>query len=177
MLRKYPTVSVSIRNGLIAGVLGMIFLITLYALGRHPFLIPVYVDFRIVLFATLLFFTGKELRDFFQGGAFYFAQGMLMSLIFTTVYSMVMFFGILLLTAVKPAFVADYISLNMDQIKNFPDVIIKQIGQAEYDRGIATLQSARGIDLAVLYAGQSLLISFFVSIIISVILRRQPKHE
>src|SRR5882762_9941353 len=91
MFRKYPWVAVAVRNGLIAGVVGMMMFLGLYFLGRHPFLIPPYMDFRIFLFGVLLFFTLKEFRDYFQEGVLYFWQGMFMSLIFTAVFALIAF--------------------------------------------------------------------------------------
>ena len=52
-----PLVSVSLRNGAIAGVLGFTILLALYILGKHPFIYMIYFDFRIVLFAIFLTLT------------------------------------------------------------------------------------------------------------------------
>jgi len=175
MLKKYPWVTVAVRNGLIAGVVGMMMLLGLYFLGRHPFLIPPYMDFRIVLFAVLLFITLKEFRDYFQEGTLYFWQGMFMSLIFTSIFGLVAFMVIWAFAGWSPRFVGSYISLTLDQIKSIPPEIVERIGKADYERSVKALPATRGIDLALLYFWQSFAISFFISIIISVILRRQPK--
>jgi hypothetical protein len=175
MFKKYPWVAIAARNGLIAGVVGMIMLVGLYYLGRHPFSIPPYMDFRIILFGVLLFFTLKEFRDYFQQGTLYFWQGMFMSLIFTTIFAFIAFLVIWGFAGWSPRFVSSYISLTLDQIKSMPAEIIERIGKTEYDRSIKALPFTRGIDLASLYFWQSFVISFFVSILISVILRRQPK--
>lgn len=175
MFRKYPWVAIAVRNGLMGGVVGMMMLLGLYFLGRHPFLIPPYMDFRIVLFGVLLFFTLKEFRDYFQEGTLYFWQGMFMSLTFTAVFSLVAFLAVWSFASWNPRFVSTYISLTLDQIKSMPPEIIERIGKADYERSVKALPATRGIDLASLYFWQSYVISFFISIIISVILRRQPK--
>ena len=175
MFRKYPWVAVSVRNGLIAGIVGMMMFLVLYLLGRHPFLIPPYMDFRIILFGVLLFFTLKELRDYFQEGTLYFWQGMFMSLIFTAVFALIAFVVIWAFASWSSRFVGSYVSLTLDQIKSIPPEIVERIGKTEYERSIKALPATRGIDLAALYFWQSFVISLFVSVIISVILRRQPK--
>src|SRR5260221_6463678 len=117
MFKKYPWVAIAVRNGLLSGVVGMMMLLGLYFLGRHPFLIPPYMDFRIILFGVLLFFTLKEFRDYFQQGTLYFRQGMFMSLVFTSDFALVAFVIIWVFTILRPEFLSSYISLNMEAIK------------------------------------------------------------
>jgi hypothetical protein len=124
---------------------------------------------------VLLFFTLKEYRDYFQEGILYFWQGMMMCLLFTLAFAGVTFLLIWGYASWKPAFVATYISLASDQIRSIPPEIVDRIGKADYERNLEALPATRGLDLAFLYFGQSFVISFFVSVIISVILRRQPK--
>src|SRR6267378_8654900 len=130
MFRKYPWIAVAARNGLIAGIVGMMMFLGLYFLGRHPFLIPPYMDFRIILFGVLLFFTLKEFRDYFQQGTLYFWQGMFMSLVFTSVFALVAFVIIWIFTAINPRFVGSYVSLTLDQIKSIPPEIVERIGKS-----------------------------------------------
>jgi len=175
MFRKYPWIAVAARNGLIAGIVGMMMFLGLYFLGRHPFLIPPYMDFRIILFGVLLFFTLKEFRDYFQEGTLYFWQGMFMSLIFTSIFALIAAVVVWAFAGLNPRFVGSYVSLTLDQIKSIPPEIVERIGKSDYERSIKALPATRGLDLAVLYFWQSFVISFFVSTIISVILRRQHK--
>ena len=175
MFRNYPLVEISVRNGAIAGVLGMVLLIGLYYIGPHPFLIPVFFDFRIILFAVFIFFTLKEYRDYFQRGVLFFWQGMMMSLLFTSLFAIIAFLIIWVFSGWKPGFVSSYITLTLEQARSMPPEIIERIGKASYENSVQALPATRGIDLALLYFGQSFVISFFLSIIISVVLRRQPK--
>src|SRR5258708_3429199 len=84
-----PLVRVPLRYGLIGGVLGFVLLIILYYIDRHPFLIPVFFDFRVALFAVFLFFTLKELRDYFFGGLLFFWQGMIASGLFVIIFAII----------------------------------------------------------------------------------------
>ncbi len=176
MTKKYPLLFISIRNGLIGAVLGVVLLLILYALGVHPFLIPIQFDFRFLLFAVFLFFTLKELRDYYQEGTLYFWQGMIMSFVFTLVYALTAALLIWLYTYLKPDFVTEYVRLFQERARAFPPPpILEKIGKEAYERSLQALSATRGIDMALLYWKQSIIISFFVSIIISVILRRLPK--
>ena len=81
-----PIFRIPLRYGAIAGALGAILLIGLFYMGKHPFLIEIYLDFRIFIFGVFIFFTLKELRDYVYGGILYFWQGIIASFIFTVVF-------------------------------------------------------------------------------------------
>lgn len=170
-----PLVKISLRYGVLAGIIGSILLTGLYYIGRHPFLIPVFMDFRIFLFGIFIFFTLRELRDIHQNGILYFWQGVFASFLFTLSYAVLASLLLLTLIYFVPAFLTDYISLSIAQLKALPPDVIGQIGREVYDRNLELLPATRGSDLAFLYFSQSFMISLFISIILSVILRRQPK--
>lgn len=172
-----PLLKVSLRYGLIAGAIGSALLIGLYYMGRHPFLIPVYIDFRIILFAIFIFFTLREIRDYYQNGIMYFSQGFLASFLFTLAYAIFSSAVILLFMELVPRFLSDYINLSVEQLKSLPTEVIDSIGKDVYERNLRLLPETGAADLAFLYFLQSFLISLFISIILSVILRREPKTQ
>lgn len=175
-ISNWPSiVRVSLRYGLVMGLVGFILLMILYYTGNHPFLIPVFLDYRIVLFAIIFSFALKEIRDYYHGGILHFWQGMISCLLMTVLFSLVASTGIYLFAKYNPAFVESYIRLSMVQVKEFPETEIERIGRDVYEAGIAALKQANAYFLATRYLSQSFIISFFISIIISVILRRQPK--
>jgi hypothetical protein len=171
-----PLVKVPLKFGSIAGVLGFLFMIGLYYMGRHPFLIHIIMDFRIILFAIFIFFTLKELRDFHQGGILYFWQGLIASFLFTTVYAILTFTAIITFATVVPEFVTTYITQSIVLAKSISPEVIEQIGKDVYERNLSTLPSTNAIGLAQQHTWQSYFISLFISIILAVILRRQPKN-
>jgi hypothetical protein len=168
-------INVSVRYGLLAGITGAILLVGLYYLGRHPFLIPVFMDFRIILFGFFIFFALREIRDHYQNGIMFFWQGLIGSFVFTLTYAALSSLILLGFMAVVPAFLADYISLTIQQLKALPQELIDRIGKETFDRNLEMLPATDKYDLAFLYFSQSFMISLFISIILSVILRRQPK--
>lgn len=170
-----PLVKVPLRYGLIAALLGLALVITLYYLILHPFLVPIYMDFRIFLFGIFIFFTLKELRDWHYGGMLYFWQGLISAFLFTLVFAATASIGLLIFMSLEPEFLQSYISLTVEQLKQLPADVVEKIGKDVYERNLQLLPATNAFDLASLYFMQSLLISLFISIILSVILRRQPK--
>lgn len=176
MFKSVPRlVFIAVRNGLIAGVLGFILMMALYAMGKHPFLFSLFFDFRIVLFAVFMVIGLKEYRDDHQQGELSFAQAMIMNFLFTIVFAVLAALLIWIMIAVYPAFLTDYIHLAVTQIQSIQPEAIEQLGKDAYERNLAVLPTTKGGDLALDYLIKSFIISFFISIIISVILRRQPK--
>jgi hypothetical protein len=166
---------VPLRYGVIAGVLGAALVIGLYYMNRHPFLIPVFLDFRIFLFGVFIFFTLKEVRDFYYGGTLYFWQGLIGSFIFTATFAIIASASIGLFILVVPDFLESYITQSIQQLKLLPADVIERIGKDVFERNLKVLPTTNGFDLALLYFTQSFMIGLFISIILSVILRRQPK--
>jgi len=176
MKKINPLVLVTARYGSLAGLLGGILMIVLYYIGRHPFLFPVYYDFRVILFSVFIFFALKEYRDYYREGILYLWEGFIGSFIVISAFTAVAVTVILIFGAANDAFLSTYISLSIDQLKSIPPDIIKQIGKDVYERNLAMLPGTTLGNMASLYALQSFIIGLFISIILSVILRRQPKN-
>lgn len=177
MFEKIPAwAKVSIRYGLIGSAIGSLLIIILYSIGRHPFLIPVMFDFRIILFSILLFFSLREFREYYQQGILYFWQGIMMCIIFTLVFAVMTSLCIWLFATWQPEFIAEFVKLFQERSRAFPpQQIIEQIGKDGFEQTLQALSATKPIDMAKQFFWQCLMISLFLSVIISVILRRQPK--
>lgn len=170
-----PLLRVPLRYGLVAGVVGFVLLLILYYTHHHPFLIPVFVDYRIALFAIVFVFALKELRDYHYQGVLFFWQGMLGTFLITLFFGFTASVAVYLFATYNHGFVQSYINLSLEQVEAFSEEDIARIGRDAYEASIASLKQADAYFLATRYFVQSFIISFFLSIIISVILRKPPK--
>jgi hypothetical protein len=170
-----PLFRVPVMYGSIAGVLGFFLMIGLYYIGYHPFAVPVQLDFRVFLFGIFIFFTLKEVRDIYRGGVLYFWEGSLMSFIFLLAFATIASLAIGVFIVIVPEFLDSYIKMKMDFLKTLPADIVERIGKAVVESNLKILPATNAFDLAVLYFWQSFMIGAFISIILSVILRKQPK--
>lgn len=172
-----PLVRVPVRYGVIGGVLGFILVIILYYIGRHPMLVIPVFDFRVALFGVFMYFILKELRDYHFGGLLFFGQGMAASGIFVIVFGIIASTFIWIFSKNVPGFVTEYVELLTNQLKSYPPETIEQIGGERFAESLAQLKSTTGADIAKLYFRNGIIIGFFISIVISVILRRQPQTQ
>lgn len=166
---------IALRYGLIGGVIAFVLVIVMFYLGRHPLVVSPYLDFRILLFGIFVFFALKEFRDYDQEGVLYFAQAMLggfMVIFVVTVTASVLIwiFGLF-----ESDFVSQYIEQVTAYVKAFSQEDIDRLGKDAYERNLMALPSTNISKLAFTYFVQGLVIGFFVNIVLSVIVRRQPK--
>ncbi len=176
MKKVSPLVSIGIRNGAIAAAVSILLLVFMYYMGRHPLMVSPFLDFRILLFGVFIFFSLREFRDIHQDGTLYFWQGMLGSFIMVMVTATVASMLLLMFCSVESNFIPSYIKAATEYFKTFPQEDINRIGKEVYDRNLSLLPSTNSKQVAGLYFAQSIMIGLFVSIILSVILRKQPKH-
>ena len=173
--RKTPLATVTLRYGLIAGVLAALLLVAIYYIGKHPMMVSPYLDYRILLFGVFIFFALKEVRDYHQNGALYFWQGMVGSYVITFIASTLGALGLILFASIEPQFISSYIDQRMHEWESFTQDEIELIGKQVYDSNILQLSTTNSMQLAITYFGQGIMIGLFISIILSVILRKQPK--
>jgi hypothetical protein len=168
---------ISARYGTAGGILAFILLVVMYYLGPHPLLVSPFLDFRILLFGIFVFFTLKEYRDFHQEGALFFWQGMLGGLFVISVATVITSSLLWLFGSWKDEFVVSYITQITTYLKSFPKEDIDRIGKDIYERNLKALPATNIVDLTQTYFAQGIIIGFFVNVILSVILRRQPNPK
>ncbi|MBA4053483.1 MAG: hypothetical protein C0490_02105 [Marivirga sp.] len=166
---------ISLRYGAVGGILAFVLLMVMYYLGRHPLVTSPFFDFRILLFGIFIFFTLKEFRDYEQGGVLYFSQAMIGGFGVITIMTTLTSLLLLLFGNLEPDFVKDYVTQVTTYLKSFAKEDIARIGKEIYERNLTDLPATNTSNLAITYFVHGLVIGFFVNIILSVILRRQPK--
>jgi hypothetical protein len=165
-------VKVCVRYGAVAGVLSALLLIMLFYAGRNPMLIAPFLDFRIFVFGIFIFFSLKEYRDAYQGGLLYFWQALFGSFILVLLSSVISSTGLYIFGVLEAKFVSDYIEGMTEYLKTFPPEEIERIGKDIYERNLQALPSTNMATLIQTHFAQGMMIGFFISIILSVILRR-----
>jgi hypothetical protein len=164
--------NVCLRYGVVAGILSAILLILLFYTGKNPFLISPFLDFRIFVFAVFIFFALKEFRDRYQESILYFWQGLFGSFIVVMVSSILSSIGLYVFGTLEKEFLTSYVEGMTQFLKAFPAEEIERIGKDIYERNLAELPSTNILTLVITHLAQGMMIGFFISIILSVILRK-----
>jgi hypothetical protein len=174
---QHPLFRIPFRYGLIGGVLGCMVIASLYYMGQHPFLVPWIVDFRIVIFSMFIFLSLKETRDNHLGGSLSFSQGMIGSYVFIGTSAIIGSVFTWCIATWDKNFLPSYISKTTEQVKAFQKEMVENFSAKNYQQQITELQSASQLTLASDYFLKSLIIGLFLTIIISIILRKQTQPE
>lgn len=171
-----PLLTVSLRYGLIASIAGLASAVAFFYMGKHPFWIFPMFDIRILIISILLFFSLKEIRDYFFNGLLFFWQGIIGSLIFIAVMALIGFLGIYLFGSAEDAFVSEYIRLGLEQINALSDSSASQIGKPAVEEMKKTLPETTLFWMAKRYAIQTVTFGLFICVIISVVLRKHNQQ-
>ena len=140
-----------------------------------PFLLPAVFDFRTILFGVFIFFSLKELRDYYLQGSLFFWQGMMGSFVFITTSAAIGSVFTWSFAKWNDNFLPSYIEKLQAQIVSYKEEIITSVGAKTYNQQLAKLPLTSPLDLAGDYFLKSMIIGLFLAIVITTILRKQPK--
>ena len=170
-----PIYKVSIKYGAIAAILSIALFLILYYAGKNPLLIPAFLDFRILLFPIFLVFSIRDFKENFNKGILHFWQGFSIGVLVIGLIALLMALFILIFGSwIEPGFVSGFIQTSIEQIESAREKISTAIGEEELTKVLDILPSTTLYDLALDYFLKSLPYGLFLTIIISLILRKKP---
>lgn len=175
MRKPSPLFTIAVRYGAIAAVLSIALNMAMFYMNRHPVMISPYLDFRVFLYGIFIFFSLKEYRDFHNEGALHFFQGMFGSFVLVATAGVLGSILYRIFGAFETNFIPEYVRLMTEYLKGWPEEDIARVGKETFERNLQSLPSTNMGQIATMYLVQSFGIGLFVSIIMSVILRKQPK--
>jgi hypothetical protein len=171
---KNPLLLVPFKYGFIGAMLIILGLLVLFFLGRHPLLLNPVLDIRIPIYGLIIFISAKVFKEQYNNGIMHFWQGMVMGMIAYLVMALVAGLFIFIMGEISTTgFLAEYIKIATDQLVTNKDLFIETIGEKTYIDTLAQLPTTQSIHLAVDYLLKSMPIGLFLTIILSVLLRRK----
>ena len=137
-------------------------------------LIPAFLDFRILLFPIFLVFSIRDFKENHNNGLLHFWQGFSIGILVICIIAIIMSLFILAFGSwIEPDFVENFIQSSIDQIESVKSKLITAIGEEEITKVLEILPSTTLFDLAFDYLLKSLPYGLFLTIIISLILRKK----
>jgi hypothetical protein len=175
MIKRIPLVKIPLKYAVAATVLGSILFAVLFFHDRHPMLIHIVYDFRLLLIPLFVFFAIKEYRDYANFGELHFWEGMVAGIMMYMGYGIFMAMFIAFFGHYHPPFLQEYIRLATENLVSHREEFITAISEETYNSTLEKLPLTTLGDLALDYIMKSILIGVFSTIILSVILRRHTK--
>ena len=106
---KKPIVRIPLKYGFFAGILAFILVLILYFLGdTHPQLYPIFLDFRILLFALFIYFSIREFKVLANHGTLHFWQGMVVGILCYVTAAWIAAIGLVALGSLDHSYVESY---------------------------------------------------------------------
>lgn len=170
-----PLIQVPSRYGAVASLFMMVLFVILYYIGRHPLSIPVFFDIRLLILPLFMVIAMKEFRDYRNGGVLHFWQGLTVGFITFIIIGSLLSLFIIAFSFADPSFLSSYIDERVLLLETNKEVFVEALNEDIVEEQLRTLPLTTPIDLALDYFLKTLGIGLFLNIIISVILRRQPK--
>ena len=179
-MHKIPAlVKVPLKYALVASVLAVAVIMVLFYTHRHPLLIPIVYDYRVLLFGVFIFFSLKELKEYHNEGILHFWQGLLAGIIFYIGLGLVVGLFILLFGNSEAAFLQEYIEgtirgleLNKEQLTSESAITITE---EEFQRQITMMRATRPYQMAIDYFIKSCVIGFFLTVLLAVFMRKTDR--
>ena len=171
---KNPMLSVSVKYGLLAAFLSVVLFSLLYFFGKNPLLIPLFLDYRILIFSIFLLFGIRDFKDNKNNGILHFWQGFVTGAIIVLLVSVIMGLFIFLLgTVIDHGFTGNYIHEMMQNITGAKEKIISEYGQDVYDKAVKIIPTTTLADLSLDYFLKTIPIGLIITILISLAFRRK----
>ena len=155
-------------------------IVALYYSGTHPLLIPIFFDYRIVLFTIFIFLGLKEFKDFFNGGFLQFWQGMIIGIGIYLIVGLLAGIFVSSFSSLNEEFHDEYITgtikgleLDKEQLVNTGSITISE---EEFQSQVNMLQESKPYVLGIDYFIKSSVLGFFLTILLSVILRKTERR-
>jgi hypothetical protein len=173
MMIEKPLFAVPIKFGSFAGVMSVITFLMLYFLDFNPFVESRMMD--VVLIPIFLFFSIKDFRDLRNGRILHYWQGMTVGVITYLLMGLISFAFILIFVEMEPQALTDYINNRLALMEGSKAQFFEQLGEDTYNTAIIDLSKTSALDLAIDDFLKKSIIGLMLTIMISVILRKQPK--
>jgi hypothetical protein len=142
--------------------------------GSNPLIDIRHLLFDVVIFFVFIFFASKEFKSYLNNGFLHFWQGM--SIGFITYIGAALVFGIFL--ALLFNLDASIFSKYQEDAKAFLEIqkplIVERMSEEEFEKQLKGIYEISSNDLIFSTIGKKILAGFFITPVVSIILRKKP---
>lgn len=165
----------SIKYALFCALFLVMFFFVSDYLGSNPLIDLSQLLFDVIIFGVFIFFAQKDFRDHVSGGVLHFWQGMTIGFF---VYSAVallfsVFLGMYLW--LDPTLLPTYKESALEFLTNQQEMYEEQFGEDGFQVQLDGIEAVTATDLWLSSGVKKIIAGFFVTPVISIILRRKPK--
>lgn len=167
-----PYIKTALKYGLLGGALIILLFLVLHFLNMNPIVLSKKLDYGFIIIPLIVFFSVKEFREYKNGGELKFGQGMTVGFFTYVFLALISSLFIFILFSAEPKFLDEYILDRTSVMESKKTEIIETLSHEAYAKTYADLQNTTPFILAIDDLLKKIFTGLFVTIIISVLLRR-----
>jgi len=170
---KNPYLVVPFKYGMVGGVLSITLFFVLLLLGENPLINGTLFSFFFI--PIFVFFAIKEFKKYYNASYLHFWQGMTIGFGTYMILALVSAgFIWLYLVSLDPGLLQDYITNRVDLMMGSQADLVDRLGQDTFDTSLASVKGATAFDLALDDLLRKVFAGFFITTVISVVMRQRP---
>ena len=164
----------SLKYALLSGVFMVLIYHLSFKIGVNPQVDPGHMVFDTVLIGLFIFFGIKEYKDRFNKGILFFWQGMTIGFYIYSIATIFFILGQVLYYNFSADAVINYKEAATNLLENQKQFYIDKLGVQVYREQVKAIEERTVTGLLLDELGKKLLAGFFITPVISIILRKQP---
>lgn len=166
---------VSLKYAAISGI----FLVALYhvsfLLGSNPLIDVSHLIFDLIILGLFIFFAEKEFKSYKNGGFLHFWQGMSIGFFVYAISSAIFIIAQIIYFSLDADAVTNYQEAAVLFLNEKGDVFKEQFGEEGFKEELKEIANVTKWDLIFASSIKKMLAGFFITPVISIILRKQSK--
>lgn len=173
MNKLQPYFQTALKFGLMGGILIVVLFVVMVLFEINPLVASKKLDFGFIILPIFVFFSVKEFRDYKKDGKLRLWQGMILGMFtafFLSLFSAIVVWAFLSLFG--DLFLTQYITDRTILLEEYRPMIVETTSEEVYERTYKDLQNVTPLILAFDDFIKKIFTGLFITLIISVILRR-----
>lgn len=164
-----------IKYSILCGVfLFALFFVSL-GFGSNPLLDIRHFFFDLAIFFLFTFFAGKEFKDFRNNGYLHFWQGISIGFLVFIPAVLIFSFALYVIFQLYPELIAGYKEGAKALLDSKREVFLKEFSEDQLEEQITAVDAVTATQLVFGTFWKKLIAGFFVTPVVSIILRKKPK--
>lgn len=173
---KNPLIRVPLKYGLVGGALSIFLFVLLYLLGKNPLIVYRGFDFSFLLLPIFIAFSMKEFRDRWNGKTLKFGEGMTVGFInYMTIAIVSALFTYIFLSVIDPDLLTGYIVDRSSMLMEMKSEMVDNLGEKVFEQTLGNIRESTAYIIALDDFLKKIIIGLFLTIIISVIFKKQSQ--
>jgi hypothetical protein len=156
--------------GILGGLLCLFTIGIMYFMGKDP--VGFTEIFGYMILPIFVFLGIKNFRDHMNGGELGFGQGMTTGFFVYSILALTSAIGIFIFLRLEPAIFEDFKSSNLILLEESKEGLIEQLDEESYKKTLNNILNMTVLDVAVNDFLRKIFPGLFITIIISIILKR-----